>query len=130
MFPYFEKYYYYFQVFSHVTTARPNLPRPPSLAELHLPRPPQLGNCFPKRSETDSGSKLSGTLQAHLANIHPPSLGGKFQSLKSLGSSGGGSQASSSTGVYKNFQISNILRNYSENKYFIERMVLSFLNYE
>ena len=83
-----------FQVFSHVTTARPNLPRPPSLAELHLPRPPQLGNCFPKRSETDPDSKFSG-LQAHLANIQPPTLGGKFQSLKSLGSS----QASSSTGI-------------------------------
>lgn len=87
------------QVFSHVTTARPNLPRPPSLAELHLPRPPQLGNCFPKRSETDRSSKLSG-LQAHLANIQPPNLGGKFQSLKSLGgNSVGGSQASSSTGT-------------------------------
>ena len=96
-----------FQVFSHVTTARPNLPRPPSLAELHLPRPPQLGNCFPKRSETESSSKLSGTLQAHLANIHPPSLGGKFQSLKSLGSSGCGSQASSSTGMYIKFLFFN-----------------------
>ena len=85
-------------MFSHVTTARPNLPRPPSLAEVHLPRPPQLGNCLPKRSEIDLGSRLSG-LQAHLANIQPPSLGGKFQSLKSLGgNSGGGSQASSSTG--------------------------------
>jgi hypothetical protein len=39
-------------------------------------------------------------LQAHLANIQPPSLGGKFQSLKSLGgNSVGGSQASSSTGM-------------------------------
>ena len=91
-----------FQVFSHVTTARPNLPRPPSLAELHLPRPPQLGNCFPKRSEPDLDfqDKLSG-LQAHLANIQPPTLGGKFHSLKSLGgNSGGCSQASSSTGEF------------------------------